>query len=191
MGAWSTRSVISWHARSTGIANPIPSAIDLDLMAVLIPISFPRIYLDKNTFDFSLSGLKTAVLYYVKKQKESNKTLNLKNIAASFQQAVIEVLTYKTLKAAENKSCSTVTLSGGVAANKGLRNEFCKQADKKGINMVFPPLNLCTDNAAMIAYAGFHKYQRQSIETPAERKADILGEDGYATLSYENSYIIV
>lgn len=119
-------------------------------------------------YNFSFSGLKTAVLYKIKNEKfppEANQPLveKMKNkkiradLAASFQQAVIDVLVEKTFKAASLYKVKTIMLAGGVAANEGLRNQLRARSSKLGANFVAPSANLCTDNAAMIGAAGFFK----------------------------------
>ena len=114
----------------------------------------PRPMINSNDFDFSFSGLKTAVLYLVKKQKP-----NINDMAASFQQAVIDVLITKTIKAAKEYKVKTVMLSGGVAANQELRQQMTQAIKKELTKAKFyiPSPKLCTDNAAMIAAAAFYK----------------------------------
>lgn len=116
-------------------------------------IDLPRPMINSKDFDFSFSGLKTAVLYRIKEKKKlSEKYIN--DMAASFQQAVIDVLISKTIKAIEKNQVKTVILSGGVAANKELREQM-----KKRIKVKFqiPDLKLCTDNGVMIALAAYYK----------------------------------
>jgi N6-L-threonylcarbamoyladenine synthase len=113
-------------------------------------IKFPRAYL-KDSLDFSFSGLKTAVLNYLQK----NPDYDLNDIAASFQKAVTEVLVNKAIMAAEKENISRIFITGGVAANNQLRTTFNDKIKKNNINVFFPPLQLCTDNAAMIAGAGY------------------------------------
>jgi len=114
-------------------------------------ISFPRADLG-NTFDFSFSGLKTAVLYYLKKNPQTPK----EDIAASFQEAVIDVLVNTTLRAAKKENIKRIVLSGGVAANNALRMAFDDMAKREGLEVYYPSKALCTDNAAMIAAAAHH-----------------------------------
>ncbi len=113
-------------------------------------LSFPRPMLNEDSFDFSFSGLKTAVLYAVKNGALS--THSLADIAASFQEAVVDVLVQKTLKASEQTGVDRIVISGGVAANSRLREKIQQEATSRGIEIVIPPLRLCTDNAAMIGY---------------------------------------
>ena len=116
--------------------------------------ALPRPMIDSNDFNFSFSGLKTAVLYTVKKIKTLDEKTK-KNLAASFEQAVVDVLTAKTVRAAKKHQAKTLMLSGGVAANKKLRLSFQQSTKDLKIDFLMPEVNLCTDNAAMIAAAGF------------------------------------
>ncbi len=115
-------------------------------------IHFPRAM--KMSLDFSFSGLKTALLNYIKQQESPIQTECIPHIAASFQDAIVDVLVEKTLRAAEESSISRVAISGGVAANRRLRHCFLERARPKGIDVAIPPPILCTDNAAMIAAVG-------------------------------------
>lgn len=129
-------------------------------------VKFPRPFLPKS-FDFSFSGLKTAVVNYMKDieklghfPKKKGVEIGIADISASFQQAVIDVLVYKVLKAAEKKHIKRVVLSGGVAANSRLRQEILDKAKERGIRVYIPSPNLCTDNAAMISAVGYHYHKR-------------------------------
>jgi N6-L-threonylcarbamoyladenine synthase len=117
-------------------------------------IDFPRANL-KDSFDFSFSGLKTAVLYHVKKNPEESK----EDIAASFQSAVTDVLVSRMLEIAEKKDIKHIALSGGVSANKHLREMIKEKASEKKLELYLPSLDLCTDNAAMIASAGYYRFK--------------------------------
>lgn len=121
---------------------------------------FPRPMLRNRTYDFSFSGLKTSVINMFKDRIASGKKLPLADIAASFQEAVVDVLVGKTLRAAEEKDVSTVSVTGGVSANSRLRSAFEDACAVKGIAVYFPSLSLCTDNAAMIAAAGHARLMR-------------------------------
>ncbi len=121
-------------------------------------ISFPRPMLKDRSYDFSFSGLKTAVRYYIDKIPENELTDDkINNICSSFQTAVVDILTSKTIRAAIEHNANTITLSGGVAANSLLRSQMVKKAAEHKINVFTPSLLLCTDNAAMIAFAGSKK----------------------------------
>ncbi len=117
--------------------------------------SFPRPMIRSKALDFSFSGLKTAVINMFKAQIARGESLPLPDIAASFQEAVVDVLVAKTLRAVEMKDLKVVSVTGGVSANSRLREVFTDTCKKKGIQVFFPKLSLCTDNAAMIAAAGY------------------------------------
>jgi N6-L-threonylcarbamoyladenine synthase len=119
-------------------------------------VQFPRARVE-GSLDFSFSGLKTAVIRYIEK---AGGTVPVPDIAASFQQAVVDVLVKNTLEAAKQKGVKTVLLAGGVAANKGLSQQMKEKAAKLGIKVSAPPPKLCTDNAAMAATAGYYRYIR-------------------------------
>jgi N6-L-threonylcarbamoyladenine synthase len=118
-------------------------------------IHFPRIYLDKATFDFSFSGIKSAVNRYIANHREEFRD-QIPDITAGFQEAVLEVLSYKAIRAANEKGCDRIALVGGVAANSRLRQKLTTDAGQGGIRVYIPSLHLCGDNAAMIAGVGYH-----------------------------------
>ena len=118
-------------------------------------IVFTRPYLNKSDFDFSFSGIKTAVRLYVDKHP-SDVEGRIADIAAGFQAAVVEVLAYKLVNAALLKDCAHIAVVGGVAANSGLRSKVRHDAEHKGLKVYIPSAKLCGDNAAMVAAAGFH-----------------------------------
>lgn len=117
----------------------------------------PKPMLHSKDFDFSFSGLKTAVLTLVKKQPELTDTIKA-NIAASFQESITEVLIYKTLKAMNSLNLNQIVVSGGVGANKQLREKLTKSSQENNFQLFFPSLEFCTDNGAMIALAGYLRY---------------------------------
>jgi len=120
-------------------------------------IKFPRSYLEKGSLDFSFSGLKTAVLYYTK-DKHPNTTLG--DVAASFQEAVVDVLVDKAIAACRVKKVKEFVAGGGVIANKRLQGALTQKLAKDGINVYFPEQSLCQDNAAMVAGLGYQLYKR-------------------------------
>jgi len=121
-------------------------------------ISFPRSYLEGDSFDFSFSGLKSAVLNYVNQQKMQGKEIVPEDIAASFQQAVVEVLVNKTMKAARANGLKKIALAGGVASNSSLREKMKLACEKEGYLLSIPSPILCTDNAAMIGCAAYYEF---------------------------------
>lgn len=121
-------------------------------------IDFPRSYLEEGSFDFSFSGLKSAVLNYLNNSKQKGTGIIEEDVAASFQQSVIEVLVEKTLRAAKEKEVNIVTIAGGVAANEGLRNLMSKRCQEEGLDFRYPSKLLCTDNAAMIASVAYYNF---------------------------------
>ena len=122
-------------------------------------IQFPRPILNDKSYNFSFSGLKTAVIYYIKKLKKENKNIPVSDILASFQQAVTDVLVEKTIIAALKFKTKQIILAGGVAANNSLRREIKEKADLLDIKVFYPSIFLCTDNAAMVASAGYYKFK--------------------------------
>jgi N6-L-threonylcarbamoyladenine synthase len=128
---------------------------------------FPRPMINSADFDFSFSGLKTAVLYTLRKLEANPPSLKLRraSIAASFEQAVVDVLVTKTKKAAQKLQPKTLLLAGGVAANKPLREQLQAMADKLEIPLKIAPLNLCGDNAVMIGQIGVLAYEKGRTTT--------------------------
>lgn len=146
-------------ARSIGYGYPGGPIID-NLAKTGNPqaINFPRVYLEDNSYDFSFSGLKSAVLNYINKCKMTDVSFKPEDIAASFQQAVIEVLVNKTIKAAKQKNIYKIAMAGGVAANSSLRKHMKEACEKENITLNYPSPILCTDNAAMIGSAGYYEF---------------------------------
>ncbi|GIV00060.1 MAG: tRNA N6-adenosine threonylcarbamoyltransferase [Actinomycetota bacterium] len=123
-------------------------------------IAFPRAMADSGDYDFSLSGLKTAVLRYVRAETEAGRTVDPADLAASFQEAVVDVQVAKTIQAALEKGVRTILLGGGVVANTRLRERISAEGEAAGLRVLYPSLELCTDNAAMIACAGASRLAR-------------------------------
>lgn len=121
-------------------------------------IHFKRVYLDKDSLDFSFSGIKTAVLNYVNTERQANRELDISNIAAGFQEAIVDVLVDKSMQAVRQYGNGRLVLAGGVAANSRIREAITRRCEKEGIKLYLPEKKLCTDNAAMIGCAGYYKY---------------------------------
>lgn len=136
-------------------------------------IGFPRPLLNSGNYQFSFSGLKTAVRYFV--DKPGAQLPPVEDIAASFQSAVVDVLVQKAIRAAREKNAKAITLTGGVAANSQLRHTMRESGEEIGVEVYYPPIQLCTDNAAMIAGLGYHKYR--------EGLSDGLNLNAFATAS--------
>lgn len=146
-------------ARAIGLGYPGGPKIDqLAKEGDSNSIGFPRAYLEEGSFDFSFSGLKSSVLNYLNRKKMTGEYINIKNIAASFQQAVIDVLVSKTIRCAKEKNVNKIALAGGVSANKGLRKLMKETCEKENIFLQYPSPILCTDNAAMIGSAAYFEY---------------------------------
>lgn len=123
-------------------------------------VPLPRAFLEEGSLDFSFSGLKSAVINYLHRSRQRGEVVNDADLAASFQQAVVDVLVDKTMRAVVDYQVSTVILAGGVAANTQLRTSMNNASDRQRIRMISPPPILCTDNAAMIACAAYYKFLR-------------------------------
>ena len=123
-------------------------------------IAFPRAMLHSGDLQFSLSGLKTAVITYIHQEEDAGHALNLPDIAASFQAAVVDVQVAKAKTALEMTGAREFCLGGGVAANPALREAYRKMCDKRGVRLTLPPLSVCGDNAAMIALVALDRYKQ-------------------------------
>lgn len=122
----------------------------------------PLVYMDKDSYNFSFSGLKSAVLNLVNRAKMKDETINIPDLACSFQTSVVKVLTDKAIKAAKEYNVKQIIIAGGVAANKGLRESLEEAVKDTGIVFSCPKMVYCTDNAAMIAVAGYFKYLNEN-----------------------------
>ena len=114
-----------------------------------------------GTYDFSFSGLKTAVVNLVHNLEQKGEPIPVADVAASFQRQVVTILMDRTFRALEENNVKTLALSGGVAANSELRARFAAEAEARGVKLYYPPLALCTDNAAMIAACGYFQWLRE------------------------------
>ncbi|MFT2204790.1 tRNA (adenosine(37)-N6)-threonylcarbamoyltransferase complex transferase subunit TsaD [Staphylococcus chromogenes] len=121
---------------------------------------FPRVWLEPGSYDFSFSGLKSAVINKLHNLKQKGETPIPENVAASFQNSVVEVLVGKAIRACEAYSVQQLIVAGGVASNQGLREALHQATSEKGIQLTIPPRALCTDNAAMIGAAAYYIYQK-------------------------------
>ncbi len=121
-------------------------------------IPFPRALTGRDNFEFSFSGLKSAVLNYLNSAAQKGEEINPADVAASFQAAVVDVLVSKVLQAAQKCGVKQIVLAGGVAANSGLKVRLGEECQQSGIGLFYPDLILCTDNAAMIACRAYYQY---------------------------------
>ena len=143
-------------ARALGLGYPGGPKIDkLAKEGNPKAITFPKANFHEETLDFSFSGVKSAVLNYLNKCNMQNIEINKADVAASFQQAVVDVLKDNVLLTCKKKNIDTIAIAGGVASNSTLRETLINEAGKKGIKVLFPTPILCTDNAAMIGYFNF------------------------------------
>lgn len=126
-------------------------------------IDFPRAMMHSGNYSFSLSGLKTAVINHIRHEREAGREIDLPDLAASFQQAVIDVQVAKAVRAVEQYGVSTFCLAGGVAANRALRDALSAVMESRGVHVSVPPFEHCTDNAAMIALAGTFRFQNGEL----------------------------
>ncbi|MBA2876956.1 tRNA (adenosine(37)-N6)-threonylcarbamoyltransferase complex transferase subunit TsaD [Thermaerobacillus caldiproteolyticus] len=158
---------------------PYPGGPHIDRLAHegSVTIDLPRAWLEEDSYDFSFSGLKSAVMNTVHNAAQRGEQIDAKDMAASFQASVVDVLVAKTVKAAQEYQVRQVLLAGGVAANRGLRAELeRKMAEIEGVDLVIPPLSLCTDNAAMIAAAGtilFEQGKRADMSLNADPSLEL------------------
>lgn len=146
-------------ARALGLGYPGGPKIDkLAKEGNPKAITFPKANFHEETLDFSFSGVKSAVLNYLNKCNMQNIEINKADVAASFQQAVVDVLKDNVLLTCKKKNIDTIAIAGGVASNSTLRETLINEAGKKGIKVLFPTHILCTDNAAMIGSAAYFNF---------------------------------
>jgi N6-L-threonylcarbamoyladenine synthase len=145
-------------ARFIGLGFPGGPAIDkLAVGGNPAAYKFPRAMMNDDSYDFSYSGLKTAVIRWIRERQETGEDIVAEDLAASFQEAIVDVQIAKTLRAAEERGIGTVIVVGGVAANSRLRARMSEEGTKRGLTVVTPSVALCTDNGAMIAAAGMRR----------------------------------
>lgn len=123
-------------------------------------VRFPRPYLNRGGLNFSFSGLKTSLLYYLKGLKKDGQEFSPADVAAGYQEAIVDVLVEKTFRAVRRHHVSTLAVVGGVSANSRLRSSLQKRANDSDVQLIVPSIDLCTDNAAMIATAGLWAFTR-------------------------------
>ena len=161
------------------LSMPYPGGPHIDRLAANgeATIDLPRAWLEDGSYDFSFSGLKSAVINTVHNAEQRGETIKPEDLAASFQESVVDVLVTKTLHAVKEYPVKQVLLAGGVAANKGLRAALTAAfSEVPDVELIIPPLSLCGDNAAMIAAAGsilFEKGQRAGLALNANPGLDI------------------
>lgn len=143
-------------ARAIGLGYPGGPKIDkISKEGNPDSIYFPRARFQEDTLDFSFSGLKSAVLNYINKKQMQGEEINKADVAASFQKSVVEVLTKNVIDTCKRRGINKIAIAGGVASNSCLRSSLIKEGKEKGIDILFPSLVLCTDNAAMIGSAAY------------------------------------
>jgi N6-L-threonylcarbamoyladenine synthase len=144
-------------ARAIGLGYPGGPLIDrAAAMGNPTAMQFPRVRFNDGCYDFSFSGVKTAVLNYINSAEQKGEGFNVNDVAASFQKAVVDVLVSNTINAAGVKKVGKIALAGGVAANSLLRSQMKETGEKIGLQVYFPRPILCTDNAAMIACSAYY-----------------------------------
>ncbi|MEG1779150.1 MAG: tRNA (adenosine(37)-N6)-threonylcarbamoyltransferase complex transferase subunit TsaD [Oscillospiraceae bacterium] len=171
-------------ARSMGFSYP--GGVYIDKAAIQGKIGeykLPHPKVDGSPYDFSFSGLKTAIINLVHNAEQKEQIIDVNNLAADFQNTVSEILVDKTLAAAKEFGFKTIALAGGVAANSGIRNAFEIACKKRGLTLYLPPKALCGDNAAMIGAQGYYEYMAGNL-------AD-MSLNGIASMPIGGDYIAV
>jgi N6-L-threonylcarbamoyladenine synthase len=158
-------------ARAMGLPYPGGPHVDRLAQEADSEIKMPRSWLEADSYDFSFSGLKSAVLNVVNQSKMRGETVQVAQIAKGFQASVIDVLVEKASRAVKEYGAKQLLLAGGVAANKGLRSRLAERCEQLGVPLLVPPHRLCTDNAAMIGAAAFLKWDKQEFDS-MELKAE-------------------
>ncbi|WP_040952167.1 tRNA (adenosine(37)-N6)-threonylcarbamoyltransferase complex transferase subunit TsaD [Gorillibacterium massiliense] len=158
-------------ARALGLPYPGGPHVDRLAREADAAVPLPRAWLEPDSYDFSFSGLKSAVLAALNQARMKGEPLAADHVARGFQESVIDVLTEKALRAVAACGAKQLVLAGGVAANAGLRHRLAERCQAAGVPLLAPPLGLCTDNAAMIGAAAFLKWERgqfASLDLKAE-----------------------
>jgi len=151
-------------ARSMGIGYPGGPIVDKLAKEGKETIDFPRVMIKEDNYNFSFSGLKTAVLNYLNSTKLRGEEIVIEDVSKSFQEAVVDVLLEKSFRLAREKNMDKIVLCGGVSANSRIREAFEEKGEKENIKIFYPDLKLCTDNAAMIASAAYYEYMAGNLD---------------------------
>ncbi|MDU7115465.1 MAG: tRNA (adenosine(37)-N6)-threonylcarbamoyltransferase complex transferase subunit TsaD [Peptoniphilus harei] len=146
-------------ARSLGLSYPGGPVVDALAKKGKETIEFPRVMIKEDNYNFSFSGLKTAVLNYLNSTRLRGEEIVVEDVCKSFQEAVVDVLLEKSFRLASEKNMDKIVLCGGVSANSRIREAFEERGSKENIKIFYPELKLCTDNAAMIASAAYYEYR--------------------------------
>lgn len=151
-------------ARSLGLAYPGGPVVDALAKKGKESIEFPRVMIKEDNYNFSFSGLKTAVLNYLNSTRLRGEEIVVEDVCKSFQEAVVDVLLEKSFRLAKEKNMDKIVLCGGVSANSRIREAFEERGSKENIKIFYPELKLCTDNAAMIASAAYYEYREGKVD---------------------------
>ena len=151
-------------ARSLGLSYPGGPVVDALAKKGKETIEFPRVMIKEDNYNFSFSGLKTAVLNYLNSTRLRGEKIVTEDVCKSFQEAVVDVLLEKSFRLAKEKNMDKIVLCGGVSANSRIREAFEERGSKENIKIFYPELKLCTDNAAMIASAAYYEYRAGKVD---------------------------
>ena len=150
----------AYHKVARVIGVSYPGGPKVDKLALIGKDTYELpIPLDDNTYNFSFSGIKSAVINLVHNEKQRGNDIRKEDLACSFQNRVVEILTKKTMKAVKEYNVNNLIIAGGVSANLGLRERLTNECENNNINLSIPDIRYCTDNAAMIASAGYYAYK--------------------------------
>ena len=150
-------------ARAMGLSYPGGPVIDKLAKEGKETIEFPRVMINEG-YNFSFSGLKTAVINYMHNNEQKHQEIIKEDVAKSFQEAVVDVLLEKTFRLQKEKGLDKIVLSGGVSANSRIREAFEERGKKEGVEIYYPSISLCTDNAAMIASCAYYLYKSKTYD---------------------------